>query len=84
MLLCPCCVCLQFPVPESHILKSSRIGKAVMLLYKHPRETRKNKEKAGKIISEYEGNGTFCHSIMLAPTPTHIVHVTIALCVNVL
>ena len=54
MLLCPCCVYLQFPVPESHILKSSRIGKAVMLLYKHPRETRKNKEKAGKIISEYE------------------------------
>ena len=53
--LCVCvcvCVCVQYPVPESHILKSSRIGKAVMLLYRHPKETRKNKEKAGKIISE--------------------------------
>jgi transcription factor SPN1 len=43
----------SYPVPESHILKSSRIGKAVMLLYRHPKETRKNKEKAGKIINEW-------------------------------
>ena len=42
----------QYPIPESHILKSSRIGKAVMLLFRHPKETRKNKEKAGKLISE--------------------------------
>ena len=46
-------VVLQYPVPDGHILKSSRIGKAVMLLFRHPKETRKNKEKAGKIISEY-------------------------------
>ena len=42
----------QFPNPDSSILKSSKIGKAVMLLYQHPKESRKNREKAGKLISE--------------------------------
>ena len=42
----------QYPVPDAQFLKSSNIGKAVMLIYKHPKETRKNKEKAGKIISK--------------------------------
>ena len=35
------------------MLKSSKIGKSIMLLYRHPKETRKNREKAGKIIREF-------------------------------
>ena len=42
----------QYPTPDSNLLKSSKIGKAVMLLYRHPKETKKNREKAGKLISE--------------------------------
>lgn len=42
----------QYPVPDGSVLKSSKIGKAIMLLYRHPKEAKKNKEKAGKIISK--------------------------------
>ena len=46
------CFMIQMPSLNSDLLKQSGIGKAVMMLYRHPKETRKNKEKAGKLISK--------------------------------
>ena len=45
----------QFPPISSESLKMSGIGKAVMYLYKHPREIRVHKEWAGKLVSEFLG-----------------------------
>lgn len=61
---------IQFPSLDTGALKMSGIGRAVMLLYKHPRESKENRHIAGKIV------GKARHPDYLASFFYNFLHVT--------
>ena len=56
----------QFPHLDSSILKTSKLGKEVVMCYCHPKESKKNREKAGKLISKcLVISMQYCHDTIL-------------------
>lgn len=43
----------NLPALSQEMLKTSGIGKAIMYLYRHPRESRANKDKCGRLVAKW-------------------------------